>query len=41
MALNGYELPYTQKELSDVILDLASGRIMAEDIVRWSISHQK
>lgn len=41
MALNGYELSYTQKELSDVILDLASGRIMTEDIVRWIISHQK
>ena len=26
MALNGYELSYTQKELSDTILDLASGK---------------
>ena len=26
LALNGYELSYTQKELSDTILDLASGR---------------
>lgn len=41
MALNGYELSYIQKELSNIILDLASGRIMAEDIVRWIISHQK
>ena len=27
LALNGYELSYTQKELSDTILDLASGKI--------------
>ena len=26
LALNGYELSYTQKELSDTILDLASGK---------------
>ena len=27
LALNGYELSYTQKELSDIILDLASGNV--------------
>ena len=26
LVLNGYELSYTQKELSDTILDLASGK---------------
>lgn len=41
LALNGYELSYTQKELSDTIIDLASGKISAEDILRWSISHKK
>ena len=41
LALNGYELSYTQKELSDTILDLASGIIGSEDILRWIISHQK
>ena len=41
LALNGYELSYTQKELSDTILDLASGKIGAEDILQWIISHQK
>ena len=35
LALNGYELSYTQKELSDAILDLASGKTGAEDILRW------
>ena len=41
LALNGYELSYTQKELSDTILDLASGIIGSEDILRLIISHQK
>ena len=41
LALNGYELSYTQKELSDTILDLASGKIGAENILQWIISHQK
>ena len=41
LVLNGYELSYTQTELSDIILDLASGKIGAEDILQWIISHQK
>ena len=41
LALNGYELSYTQKELSDIILDLATGKIDAEDILLWIIHHQK
>lgn len=41
LALNGYELSYTQKELSDTILDLASGKIGAEDILKRIINHQK
>lgn len=40
LALNGYELSYTQKELSDVILDLASGKITAEDMLQWIMEHQ-
>lgn len=41
LALNGYELVYTQQELSGVILDLASGKMDADDILQWIISHQK
>lgn len=41
LALNGYELVYTQQELSVVILDLASGKMDADDILQWIISHQK
>lgn len=41
LALNGYELSYTQQELSNTILDLASGKIGADDILQWIISHQR
>ena len=41
LALNGYELAYTQQELSGAILDLASGKMDADDILQWIISHQK
>ncbi len=41
LALNGYELYYSQKELSDVILALASGDIGEKEILRWIIEHQQ
>ncbi len=41
LALNGYELFYSQKELSDVILALASGDIGEKEILQWIIKHQK
>ena len=41
LALNGYELFYTQQELSDMILALASGKIGTEAIMQWIIGHQK
>ena len=41
MALNGYELLYTQQELSSTILDLAAGKIGFETILQWIIGHQK
>lgn len=41
LLLNGYELLYGQKELSDVVLALASGQIGYEDMLRWIIEHQK
>ncbi len=37
LALNGYELSYSQKDLSNIILALASG----ERILQWIIEHQK
>ena len=41
LALNGYELSYSQKELSDTILLLAAGKLQSEDILQWIIEHQK
>lgn len=41
LALNGYELLYSQKELSDIIIDLASGRIGIAELLEWIMEHQK
>ena len=40
LALNGIELQHTQSELSDVILQLAAGKIEATDLLRWILVHQ-
>lgn len=40
LAVNGYELEYTQKELSDVILDVADGKKGYGDILTWILEHQ-
>lgn len=40
LAVNGYELEYTQRELSDVILDVAGGKKGYEDILAWILEHQ-
>ena len=40
LALNGYEIEYTQKELSDLILDVAADRKQYEDILQWLLLHQ-
>lgn len=41
LMLNGYELSYTQQELSQTILVLASGSLNADDIQQWIINHEK
>ncbi len=41
LALNGYELSYSQKELSYVILALAAGNIGEKEILQWIIDHQQ
>lgn len=40
LSVNGYELRYTQKELSDLILDVAADKKQYEDILRWLLEHQ-
>ena len=41
LALNGYELSYSQRELIDIILALAAGQIGFEAILKWIIEQQK
>ena len=41
LMLNGYELSYTQQELSETILELASGSLNVDDIQQWIINHEK
>ena len=41
LALNGVELSYTQKELYEVILDVAAGKQEYEDLLDWVRGHQK
>lgn len=41
LALNGHELSYSQKELSDIIFALASGDIGEKEILQWIIEHQQ
>ncbi len=40
LALNGIELSYTQKELYEVILQVASGELEYEDLLKWILRHQ-
>ena len=41
LALNGYELSYSQEELVEIILALAAGEKNVEDIFRYIIEHEK
>ena len=40
LSLNGIELSYSQNELSDVILGVASDNISFEELLEWVIEHQ-
>ena len=41
LALNGIELDYTQKELYEIILSIASGDQECDDLLHWVLDHQK
>ena len=41
LELNGIILEYTQKELSDIILDVAASAASADELLEWIIAHQK
>ena len=40
LAMNGIELEYTQKELYEIILDVASGKSTYEDLLMWVMEHK-
>lgn len=40
LALNGIELEYTQYELSETFLGIASGDVSQEELLKWIIDHQ-
>ena len=40
LSLNGIELEYTQQELSDMVLNVASGTFQFEDMLMWIIKYQ-
>lgn len=40
LVLNGFELSYTQVELSDLILEVADNKKIYDDILMWILKHQ-
>lgn len=40
LAINGIELDYTQVDLSETILRVASGELEFDDLLNWIIDHQ-
>lgn len=40
LALNGIDLEYTQDELSDMFLGIASGDISQKELLEWIVDHQ-
>ncbi len=41
LALNGVELIYTQQELIDTILSVASGEKDSQELLQWILEHQQ
>lgn len=41
LALNGIELEYTQKELYEIILQVASGEASFDVLLSWILDHEK
>jgi death-on-curing protein len=40
LAINGIELDYTQKELYEIIIDVAAGKASYEDLLQWVLNHE-
>lgn len=41
LELNGIELQYSQNELIELGLGVASGKLSSDDILKWLIEHTK
>ena len=41
LELNGIEIQYTQDELIELGLGIASGQLSSDDILNWLIEHAK
>ena len=41
LALNGIELAYTQKELSNIFFQVAAGEIGYDSLFQWLLDHQE
>ena len=40
LLLNGIELEYTQKELSEMVLQVAAGKLGYDELLTWILKHQ-
>jgi death-on-curing protein len=40
LAMNGIELEYTQKELYEIILDVAAGKASFDELLSWVLNHE-
>lgn len=40
LAINGIELDYTQKDLYETILKVASNKYSYEELLKWVLNHQ-
>jgi len=40
LAMNGIELEYTQKELYEIILRVASGEVSYDELLSWVLDHE-
>ena len=41
LALNGIELRYTQKELYEMVLEVADGSVEYDGMLKWVLDHQE
>ena len=40
LELNGINLEYSQRDLYEIILDVAAGKAQAENLLKWILAHQ-